>query len=86
MGDGLIEPRVATRGYVDLRLFSDAEPPENDPQQVVGTKRPGDGRQRILRRAQFLGEELDRRRHGRDVQRRLTGLGFDTKLTGQFDP
>ena len=22
----------------------------------------------------------------RDVQRRLTGLGFDTKLTGQFDP
>ena len=22
----------------------------------------------------------------RDVQRRLTGLGFDTKVTGQFDP
>jgi peptidoglycan hydrolase-like protein with peptidoglycan-binding domain len=22
----------------------------------------------------------------RDVQRRLTGLGFDTKITGQFDP
>ena len=28
---------------------------------------------------------LDRSQR-RDVQRRLTGLGFDTKATGQFDP
>ena len=43
-------------------LFANAEPPEDDAEQIVGGELAGDRGQRALRVAQLLGEELDRRR------------------------
>src|SRR5512135_3849195 len=62
----------ALAAAADAPLFSDAEPREDLAEQVVGGELAGDFRQRILCDAQFLGEELDRRRRDRNVLLRST--------------
>lgn len=42
------------------RLFTDAEAGENTPQQIVGGEFTGDFAQRLLRQAQFFGQQLPR--------------------------
>ena len=52
------------------RSFADAEARKDHAEQVVGGEFAGDRRERRLRLAQLLGEELERRRAPREVRRR----------------
>src|SRR3990172_4471281 len=45
----------------ESKLFADAKPAENDAQQVVGREFTGNLAERLLRQAQFLGEQFERR-------------------------
>jgi hypothetical protein len=51
-------------------LLADAEPREDDPQHIVGGDLAGDGGELLLGLPQVFGEELERRRVGREMRRR----------------
>jgi putative transposase len=53
------------------RLFSDTEPAENHPQQIIRRKFPGDAVQPVLRQPQLFREQVERLIAGLVVRRRM---------------